>query len=318
MRAVAHCSAQSPPVTVELIRWAAEVIGAHVRRTPVRVCELDGRPVYLKLENRQETGSFKVRGALAALAGYRERGIKGPWVTASAGNHGIGLAYAARHLGAGPVVVFVPSGTPQAKLRRLQALGAEVRLEGADFPQTERAARAFAATSGLPYISAYNDPFVIAGQGTVAVELLEEIADPAMVFIPAGGGGLLGGSALWLRSHRPRIRIWGVQSTHTPSLYNALYGTHLPERPTLAEGLAGGIEENALTLPLIRELVDGICLVNEPEIWDSVYWAHRRLGERIEASAAVALAAVRFRSWSEPGPWVAIITGANTDLLPAQ
>ncbi|MCS7082590.1 MAG: pyridoxal-phosphate dependent enzyme [Bacteroidetes bacterium] len=315
MRSVAHHSPGALPVTPDMVRWAAQAIGAHLVRTPLRRLPLEGRQVYAKLENRQQTGSFKVRGALAALVGYREQGLRGPWITASAGNHGIGLAYAAGLLKAGPVWVFVPENTPRAKLHKLRDLGAEVRLCGSGFSEAEQAARQAAAQLGGVYVSAYNDPFVVAGQGTIGLEILEEAPELGMLLAPVGGGGLLSGMALWIRAHRAETLIWGAQSVCTPGLYNALYGSHLPERPTLAEGLSGGVEAEAITVRLLHKLIEGIYLVSEPEIWDSMHWAYHQLGERLEGSAAVALAALRFRRLPDREPIVVVLTGSNTDRL---
>lgn len=268
--------------------------------------------IYLKLENLQRTRSFKVRGALnKLLALSREARARGV-AAASAGNHAQGVAYGARLLGATALIVM-PQRTPQVKIKATRAYGAEVLLEGASYEEAEARARALAEERGLVYVSPYNDPAVIAGQGTIGLEIIAALPDVAQVLIPVGGGGLAAGVGLALRRLRPDARLLGVSSRATPAMYNRLKGTHLPQLPTLAEGLAGDIEPGAITVELARQLLDDIVLVEEAHLAAAMVWMLREHGWVIEGSAAVGIAALLSGQVQAEGLTVAIVSGGNVD-----
>jgi threonine dehydratase len=273
--------------------------------------------LYIKWENRQVTGSFKLRSALNKILSLqpweREQGI----VAASAGNHGQGVALAARMTGAQAVVYASEHAVP-AKILAMQALGAEVRLVPGGYSEAEKAGLEFASGSRATWVSPYNDGHIIAGQGTLALEVLTQHPDARRYtwLVPAGGGGLLAGIGAALKAGpqpAEAARLVGVQSTASPFLYHLYHsGTQdgVLELPSLADGLSGPVEEGSLTIPLIRNYCDDFVLVTEEEIRSAIRYAWEHYGERIEASAAVTLAAA-VTGKVPSRPVVAIITGGN-------
>jgi threonine dehydratase len=296
---------------------AAHRLAGQVERTPLTYDPaLD---LYLKWENRQKTGSFKIRGALNKVYTLqdweRQRGL----VTASAGNHGQGLALAAREVGV-PVIIFASDHAVPAKIDAMRALGADVRLVPGGYELAEEAAQRFASESGATWVSPYNDMQVIAGQGTVGLEILDQIAPktPGAVIVPVGGGGLISGIGAAMQAIRPRPRIIGAQSTASPFFHQLFHQDTQDgavELPSLADGLAGRVEAGSVTIPLVRELVDDMILVTEEQIASAIAYAWRRHGEKIEGSGAVPLAAVLSGAMTglgpSHGPVVAVISGGN-------
>jgi threonine dehydratase len=292
-------------------------IREHVRDTPLQrsALPLPGRHApLLKLECWQRTGSFKLRGALNAVLllsdEQRSRGL----VTASAGNHGQAVALAAQLTGAN-AVVFVPSDAPTVKQERIRAFGAELRTNAADYDEAEGLAQAFAQQTGAVFVHAFADPAVIAGQGTVAQELLQA-ADTEFpdVLVPVGGGGLVTGIGVLLKEKLPSVRIIGVQSTETRAMYEAFRAgraVEVPIPPTLADGLAG-CTDNATYLRA-REVVDDLVLVSEPEIEDAIRLLFRHDGIVAEGAGAVAAAALLAGRIRPRGPSVCVISGGNID-----
>ena len=300
------------------IDLAARRLQHQIEETPLTYdAELD---LYIKWENRQKTGSFKIRGALNKILSLevweQQRGL----VTASAGNHGQGVALAGQQVGA-PVIVFASEHAVPAKLEAMRALGADVRLVSGGYEAAERAAQTFAAQQGATWVSPYNDGQVVAGQATVGVEILHQLASltgggrPGAVIVPVGGGGLIAGIGAALQAADPRPRLIGAQSEASPFFY-ALYqrGTQagVVELDSLADGLAGAVEENSITIPLVRQYVDGFVLVTEAWIARAVAYAWQKHGETIEGSAAVALAAVMSGAFRRgEGALVAVMSGGN-------
>jgi threonine dehydratase len=295
----------------EWIDQAALRIAPHIRRTLLtNDAELN---LYLKWENQQVTGSFKARGALNKVLTLetweREAGL----VTASAGNHGQGVALAGRLTGA-PVIVFASAHAVPAKLEAMRALGAEVRLVEGGYEVAEQTAIQFAAENRRTWVSAYNDGQVIAGQGTLALEMIADLPpEPALTWlVPVSGGGLLAGIGAALQRLSPRPRLVGVQCEASAFMHALFYrGSQegVPDLPTLADGLTGPVEADSVTIPMIRQLVDDILLVKEAEIERAIAFAWRRYQQRIEASGAVTLAAVL--SGRVRGPAAAVISGGN-------
>jgi threonine dehydratase len=300
---------------------AARRIAPYIVKTPLTWDPEN--ELYLKWENRQATGSFKLRGALnkvlALSDNERGRGL----VTASAGNHGQGVASAGR-LADAPVIVFASEHAVAAKITAMRSLGAEVRLVPGGYGEAEAAGLQYARESGAVWVSPYNDSLVIAGQGTLALEVLEERPELNLAtwVVPGGGGGLISGVGLAIKSGPPRpmpaapsvqARLIGVQSQASPFLHD-LYHTgsqaNSIELPSLADGLAGTVEEGSQTIGLVRAMVDEFLLVSEAEIAQAVRFAWQRYGERIEGSAAVGLAAVLTRRVPQR-PAVVVISGGN-------
>ncbi len=295
---------------------ARRVVGEHARRTPLVLAPALGAGVYLKLESEQITGSFKLRGALAALAALdpavRARGV----VTASAGNHGYGLARAGSAL-AVPVTVFVSSSAPAVKREGIAAAGARLELADArGYDDVEALARTAARERGFAFVSPFDDPDVAAGNGgTLAVEILEECPEVATLVAPVGGGGLVAGLAAARRIEGARFAIVGVQSEACPAMVASLAAGRAMLRfegaPTLAEGLEGGVSETTYEIAA-RELA-GMQAVSEAAIADAMRFAERALGLAIEGSAAVVIAWLRAHAAELDAPVVGVISGGNVD-----
>lgn len=281
-----------------LVEAASARLSGRVRETPVDASpELDrltGARVFLKLENIQHTGSFKLRGAMNKLLTLdeleRARGV----VAASTGNHGAGVAHACRDLGV-RCQVFVPEGASRSKLEAIRDHGAEIRFEGDDGVIAERAARAHAEETGATYVSPYNDPAVIGGQGTVGEELSRQLDRIDAIFISLGGGGLLAGVAGFLKSKNPRLEVVACSPRNSAVMYESLRAgeiLNLPSLPTLSDGTAGGVEHEAITFPLCRDLIDRHVLVSESEIAAALRLMVERQHLLVEGSAALAVAAL--------------------------
>lgn len=304
-------------VELQAVYGAARRLAGAVRRTPLARAEFlgdaAGREVLLKLECWQRTGSFKVRGAFNAVArlgpGTRSRGV----VTASAGNHGQAVALAAREVGV-HATVFVPANAPATKQRRIRGYGAELRADAADYDEAERMAHEFARTTGAHFVHAFSAPDVVAGQGTIALELLDERPDIGHVLIPVGGGGLAGGVGRVLKTVNPRIRVTGVQSVETTAMHAALEAGRLvdvPVTPTLADGLAGCTDQAAYELA--AAVLDELLLVEEAAIEAAIRQLYLREGVVAEGAGAVAVAALLDGRVPLHGTTAVLVTGGNID-----
>jgi threonine dehydratase len=284
-------------VTIEAIREAAAVFDGAIAHTPTiraaAISELVGAEVYLKLETLHRTGSFKERGALAKLLtlspGERRAGV----VAMSAGNHAQGVAYHARRLDI-PATIVMPEGTPFIKIDRTEAYGAKVLLRGDSLTAAREAADALAREKGLALVHPYDDPAVIAGQGTIALELLADRPDLDMIVVPIGGGGLISGIAVAAKALKPDIEIVGVQSTLYPSMYRLMRGED-PGPPAAAATLAEGIavkEPGGLTRRIVKALVSDILLVDDVTIERAIEVLLERQKLVVEGAGAAGLAAM--------------------------
>lgn len=276
--------------------------------------------VYFKWENQQRTGSFKLRGALNKILTLSSREINKGIVAASAGNHGAGVAFACKEVGV-KAVIFVPQSTPKIKVNTIQALGAEVILVPGGYTETETYAIQYAREHKQPFISPYNDEQIIAGQGTLALETLRELTQEKIHawIVPVGGGGLISGIGIALEafceSPHPSFQLIGVQSEASPYMEQIYYSgkqDHVIERPSLADGLAGAVESNSITIPLVRETVDSILLVSEEEIRQAIRYAWNSYHQVLEGSAAVVLAAI-LSAKIDQRPALLVISGGNID-----
>jgi threonine dehydratase len=308
----------------QAIAAAERRVRAYVRETPVELShgmsQRSGAAVYLKLENLQVTGSFKARGALHKLlsldAEERARGV----IAASSGNHGLALAHGALALGC-QARVFVPRGASPAKVAAMRLRGAAVEEHGDDCLEAEAAARRAAASERMVYISPYNDLEVVAGQGTVAVELGRQLRELDAVYVALGGGGLIAGIATYLKTRWPRVRVIACSPERSPAMHECLMqGRIVPVAcaPTLSDGTAGGVEEGAVTFELCRALVDESLLVSEDEIRRAMATFIAEEHMLCEGAAGVALAGFARHAAARPGgaegERVAIvICGANVD-----
>ncbi len=307
-------------VTLRDVEAAREAIAGIAVPTPVLDApELADRArgeVLLKLENTQVTGSFKVRGAankMRALSqAERARGV----VTCSSGNHGRAVAYVARALGV-PATVCVPDWVDPTKLRAIRAYGAETVVYGSTYDEAEARSFEIRAERGLVYVHPFDDPWVIAGQGTIGLELLEQVADLDAVLVPLSGGGLIGGIALAVKSRVPEIRVVAVSAANARVMYESVKAgkpVSLPEEETLANALAGGIGlDNRYTLRLVRDLVDEHVLVTEEEIRRAVAFAALEYRVVVEGGGAVGVAALLAGKIRGHGRMAAIVSGGNID-----
>lgn len=301
-----------------LIAEAAKRIYGIVRETPlVSIADAPGVPggmrAFAKLEQLQPTGSFKLRGATNKLMSLEPARAAAGVVTSSTGNHGIGVAAAARHLGI-DAEVFLSTQVAATKRTKIAEWGARWRDAGGSPLDAELAARADARRSGRTYLSPYNDPHVVAGQGTVAVELVRQLPDVDVVFVATGGGGLVSGIGCHLRAASPRTEVIACWADHSKVLYESLRAGRIieaPELPTLSESTAGGVEEGSITFDLCREVVDRAELVTEQEILAAMRYGHAR-GWAMEGAGGVALGAFLKNAARYAGKSVAVvICGGN-------
>jgi threonine dehydratase len=316
-------TAQLPHMFADL--RAADVLAAArrlqtiVRQTPLVCSEplstLAGGDVWLKLENQQLTGSFKLRGAYNALAtldpATRSRGV----VASSAGNHGLGVAWAAKALGI-PATIYVPSTAPRVKRDGIAALGATVDDTQPHYDAAMDAAKSHAARHGMAYINPCLGDMLLAGQGTVALEVLAELPGVRSLVVPVGGAGLLGGTASLVRRVAPDVRILGAQSERTRAMSASLDAgrvTEVPVEPTLADGLAGQIDEEAFDIG--RHGLDAMVRVGEEDIAESIVWLATTHGARVEGAGAVGVAAIRSNVLRSElrFPTAVIVSGGNID-----
>ena len=314
-------STRQPFVTLEEIEQALRTIAGTVRVTPVNgspsLTETAGVPVHLKLEHLQITGSFKLRGAANAVASLsdteKQRGVIG----VSTGNHGRGLAYAARAAGV-KCIIAMSRLVPQAKIDGIKAQGAEVRIIGNSQDEAQLEVDRLVAEEGMTMIPPFDHRKVIAGQGTLGLELVEQIPDVAIVLVPLSGGGLISGVAAAVKARRPDARIIGVSMERGAAMHACLQAgkpVQVEELATLADSLGGGIGlDNQFTFAMTRDLVDEVVLVSETDIAAAirhVYWQERQI---IEGSGSVGVAALLTGRVKSNGPVSVILSGGNIDM----
>lgn len=291
------------------------------RRTPLEyssfLSDVSGAEVYLKLENLQLTGSYKIRGALNKILLLSEEQRRRGILAVSSGNHAQGVGYAAQKLGIEATVV-VPQNTPQTKIDAIRRYGVNLIIYGSFYDEAEVKARELAKQSSMVFISPYNDRDVIAGQGTVGLEICEQKPGLDAVLAPVGAGGLLSGVALAVKKLSPGTRVMGVQSRASPVMYESLKKgeiVDIPIQESIAEGLHGGIEKGAVSFDVCREYVDEVLLVEEEDIRKAILGYLENHHQIAEGSGAVGMAALlsshgRFRDQKV----VAVISGGNIDL----
>jgi threonine dehydratase len=312
-------------LTIDDIRAAAALIKGRVIRTPAVsapvLSRMSGAKVTLKLENLQPTGSFKVRGALVRLDALDEAERKAGVVAASAGNHAQGVAYHARAL-AIPAAIVMPETTPFTKIRRTEALGAEIILRGDSLFESEIFARRLAEKEGRAFIHPYDDERVIAGQGTIGLELIEDCPDLDAVIVPVGGGGLIGGITTAVKALKPSLKVFGVEAALYPSMHRQLsngyrQGEDGQEQDAGGQTVAEGIAVKTpgkLTSPIVRESVEEIFLAPEADLERAVqiYLESQRIVS--EGAGAASLAALLGNRERFRGLRVAlIVSGGNID-----
>ena len=305
------------PVSLDDITAAAALLDGEIQRTPMlpapRLSAVTGAEIFVKYENMQTTGSFKERGARVKLAQLPEADRRRGVVTLSAGNHAQAVAYHAARLGI-PATIVMPETTPLVKVENTRAWGATVVLYGETLYESRERCDAIRAEQGLALVHPYDDPAVIAGQGTVALEMLAAVPDLDVLVVPIGGGGLVAGMAIAAKGLRPDIAVVGTEAALYPSFVNAMDGGQRPiGGPTLAEGIAVKTV-GELTLPVVRALVDGIILVDEAAIERGVNAYATLARSMAEGAGAAGLAAVLAEPARFAGKRVGLVLcGGNID-----
>jgi threonine dehydratase len=314
-------STTASSLTLADILAARERIGSAIYRTPCARSETlsrsTGQSVFLKLENLQMTGSFKERGALNKIAMLTGEQARRGVVAASAGNHAQGVAYHATQRGIRAVIVM-PLTTPLVKVTATRGFGAEVVLHGANYDEACVEATRLCAAEGMTFIHPFDDPLVMAGQGTIGLELLEQVEGLEAVVVPIGGGGLIGGIACALKESNPKVRVVGVQTARLPSMIAAIEGhgpVTLEPGTTIADGIAVR-RAGEVTYPVVARYVDEIVTVDEDEIASSILTLLEREKTLAEGAGATALAALlqRRTSLSEGMKTAVLVCGGNIDV----
>ncbi|HEY4454152.1 MAG TPA: threonine ammonia-lyase [Pseudonocardiaceae bacterium] len=307
-------------VSVEQVSAARELLRGVVRETPMTYSSVlaaaSGGPVYLKCENLQRTGSFKVRGAYVRIHGLSETERAAGVVAASAGNHAQGVALGASLHGT-KAAVFMPNKAPLPKIEATRAYGAQVHLYGTVFDETLAKARAFADATGAVFIHPFDHPDVIAGQGTVGLEILEQVPQVGTVLLAAGGGGLVGGVAVAIKSLRPDVQVIGVQAEQAAAFPPSLAAgspVKLDKVATMADGIAVG-EPGQVTYAHVASLVDDVVTVTEESLSRAVLLCVERAKLIVEPAGAAAVAALLQYPGRFTSPVVAVLSGGNVDPL---
>ncbi|MCV3735249.1 hydroxyectoine utilization dehydratase EutB (plasmid) [Rhizobium sp. TRM96647] len=313
--------AQPASVSIDDIRAASARIAGRVLRTPMApsaiLQEGAGAPVHLKLEHHQTTGSFKLRGAtnavLSLTPAQRARGV----VAASTGNHGRALAHAARAEGA-VATICMSRLVPENKVAEIRRLGAEVRIVGSSQDEAQEEVDRLVAEKGMVMVPPFDDAAVIAGQGTLGLELIEQLPQVATVLVPLSGGGLAAGVAAAVKGANPKAKVIGLTMERGAAMKASLDAGHpvqVEELPSLADSLGGGIGlDNALTFAMCRDLLDDVLLLPEAEIAAGMRHAYAVEREIVEGAGAVGIAALLAGRIRSAGPIVAILSGRNVDM----
>jgi threonine dehydratase len=303
---------------LDAVHAARQRLSGVIWRTPLErsawLSDAAGIDVHLKLECWQRTRSFKIRGAYSAISALDDDTCRKGIVAASAGNHGLAVAVAAGLRGA-RATIFVPGDAPSTKRDRIRGHGADLRTVSGTYDHAARAARSFAAETGAHLVHAFADPAVVAGQGTIALEITEDLPDVRSVVVPVGGGGLVSGVGLAMKAVAgPAVRVIGVQSTATTAMHAAFEaGRVVPveDQPTLCDGLAG--ETEPVAYELARSVVDVMDLVPEERIGNAIRELHRREGIVAEGAGVVGVAAILAGVLEPEGPAVVVVSGGNID-----
>jgi threonine dehydratase len=308
-------------IRLQDIYRARKRIHGVARKTPLvrsgPLSERTGADVHLKLENLQETGAFKLRGAANKLRALSEEERKRGVIAFSTGNHGRGVAFVARQLGI-RAVVCLSERVPAYRVEAMRALGAEVHRSGASQDEAYESAIALQKKEGLTLVAPFDDPDIIAGQGTIGLEILERLPDVDTVIVPVSGGGLMAGIALAVKTASPDIRTVGVSMEVAPAMYHSVKAgkpVEIEEKDSLADALLGGIGmDNRYTFPMIRDYVDELLLVSEAEIAQGMFFALDQHRLMVEGSGAVGISALLSGRLKHPGKRVAVVlSGGNVD-----
>ncbi len=297
----------------QAVLTAADRIRPYILETPLEyshwLSQETGAEIWLKLEHLQRTGSFKLRGAanklLALDTAQRAAGV----ITASTGNHGTALAYMADQLGI-PATIYLPENASPAKIAGMKAYGVQLVFHGQDSVESEREARRVAEKQGIPFVSPYNDPEIVAGQGTIGLELAQQIPDAEAVFVPVGGGGLISGIAGYLKTEKHALKIIGCQPENSAVMYESVKAGEildLDSLPTLSDGTAGGLEAGSITFPMCQQWVDQFIRVDETAIQAALRFVLEKHYYLVEGAAGLSIAALRQQAAQFAGKKVVLI-----------
>ena len=300
---------------------AADRVRSYIRKTHLThsrpFSDLVNADVWFKLESLQITGSFKARGAVNKILSLKDQEKEQGVVSASTGNHGAAVAYAAGELNIG-CTIYVPDDTSPTKLENMEQFGAKIKVHGDDCIKAEEKARQVSISTGETYISPYNDPFVMAGQGTLGVEIESQCDGLDVIIISVGGGGLIGGTAGYLKSVWPEIHVIGCSPENSAVMIHSMKAGRvldLESRPTLSDGTAGGIEENSITFPICCNVIDESVLVTENEIKNAMITYMEKEHQLLEGAAGTAVAALIKKKDDLHGKRVGVvICGGNISL----
>jgi threonine dehydratase len=309
-------TSDSTLVSLDDIRAAARRLSKIARLTPLLdVSAMAGRPLFLKCENMQAGGAFKIRGAFNMVAQLTDEERRRGVVTFSSGNHGQAMAIAARELGA-PAVVVMPTTAPKVKVDGVRAVGAEVIFAGTTSEERKQRAQAEAQSRGLTIVPPFDHKWIIAGQGTAGLEILEQRSDVAAVLVPIGGGGLAAGVAAAVKLSRPDVAVIGVEPTGSAAMKASVDAGHpvtLPRTHSVADGLLP-LRPGDLTFAHIQRFIDEVVTVDDEQIVDAVLWLVSNAKIVVEPSGAATVAAALAGAGPAGRPVVAVLSGGNMDL----
>ena len=302
------------------VKNASIFIKDHIRKTNLDYSKyfstLSSNEVYFKLENTQITGSFKIRGAFNKLLSLSQKEKKKGIITASTGNHGLAVAYASNKLNI-PCKIYVPNIASKIKVNKIKKLGSRVIYYGEDCLEAEKKARKDSIQEKLAFISPYNDEHVMSGQGTLAVELIEQIKKLDVVIVSVGGGGLISGVSKYIKSIWPEILVVGCSPENSPAMIKSIYAgkiLDIDSKPTLSDGTAGGLESGSITFPICCEYIDQTILVTEDEIKKAMELYYNNENQIIEGAAGVAIATfLKIKNHFSEKKVGIIICGGNID-----
>ena len=305
--------------TFDEILKANQTRGNEIKKTPLihspTFSDLSESEVYLKAEFRQKTGSFKIRGAYYKIKSLSDEEKKSGVVAASAGNHAQGVAFASS-LEKIPCTIVMPKNASPAKVAATRGYGAKVILEGINYDESSAKAKEIAKTTGATMIHAFDDPQIIAAQGVIGLEILEELSDVDEVYLPIGGGGLAAGTLIAIKEKNPNVKVIGVQSKSFPSMYESLKNGSITSSGgdrTIADGISVKIP-GQLTFAIIKELIDDIVLVDDTEITKTMFLLMERMKFVVEPAGAVSLAYLISKKPSKGKKVVAVLAGGNVDM----
>ena len=308
-------------ITLADIYAARKRLPAHIRYTPLNpsteLSELTGSNVYIKLENQQITNSFKIRGASNAVARLIESGKHTGVVCVSTGNHGRGIAFAAKQAGV-DATIFMTDLVPQVKVNAIRELGATIKIIGTNQEDAERAAMLHCQQTGDVYLSAFDHQDIISGQGTIGLEIIEQLPDVKNIIVPLSGGGLFSGIAIAIKALKPQCQLWGVTMEDGAAMIESIQANRIvtvEENATFADSLAGGIGlDNQYSFNIVKRYIDDYALVSEQQIAQAIRHAYFHERQIVEGGGSVGLAAILSQKIPVNADTVILLSGGNINM----